>query len=182
MSNDRYLGALLICAAVATAGACQEETTTPLLSSELESMQADQVMFDVLTKISVEGVREAQVEADTAYLWRDSTSVSLSRVRMTLFDEVGRERAIVTSDSGVLDERTQKMIARGNVVLLVDDGSRKIESAEIHYEPQINKIWSDSTTVMTEANRVVEGSAFESDVDFLNVIIRDSRTRGSVVF
>ena len=182
MSNDRYMVGLALVVAALAAGACQEETATTLISEELLEMEADQVMFDVLTNISVEGVREANVEADTAYLWRDSSSVSLRQVRLTLFDEAGRERALVTSESGLLDERTQKMIARGNVVLVVDDGVRRIESAEIHYEPQQNRIWSDSATVMTEGNRVVEGSAFESDVDFRNVVVRNSRTRGTVRF
>ncbi len=141
-------------------------------------MEADQALFDIETYVTVDGIREARIEADTAYLWQDSTSVAMRVVNLIMYDETGRERARVTSRSGSMNEDTQHMIARGNAVLVMSD--RRIESAEIHYEPQRDRIWSDSTTVMTMTDgggRVVEGSAFLSDANFENIFIQNQRTR-----
>ena len=98
-------------------------------------------------------------------------------VNLIMYDEAGEERARVTSRTGLMNEDTQLMVARGDAVLVMAD--RRIESAEIHYEPQRDRIWSDSTTIMTmtEGGRVVEGSAFLSDANFENIFIQNQRTR-----
>ena len=176
MLKNKQIAALLACAALVT-GACAEQVATTPLPEELRNIDADQVLFDIVTHVTVDGIREARIEADTAYLWQDSASVALRTVNLIMYDEGGEERARVTSQSGLLDEDTQRMIARGNAVLVMAD--RRIESAEIYYEPQRDRIWSDSATVMvmTEGNRVVEGSSFLSDANFENIFIQNQRTR-----
>ena len=50
--------------------------------------------------------------------------------------------------------------------------SSTIESAEIYYEPDIDRIWSDSATVRTLNDGTVQrGTAFESDMSFENLRI-----------
>ena len=92
------------------------------------------------------------------------------------FAEDGTDKATVTGREGVWDQETNRMLARGDVVLLVlTDGSR-IESAEINYDPSIDRVWSDSATVRTMADgSVTRGSSFESDIDFTEVTVRDIR-------
>ena len=48
-----------------------------------------------------------------------------------------------------MNERTEEMVARGDVVLIVHSDGRRIESPELHYDPNRDRIWSDSTTVQT---------------------------------
>ena len=176
MLRKKKMAALLACAALA-AGGCEEQVATTPLPEELQNIDADQVLFDIVTHVTVDGIREARIEADTAYLWQDSSSVALRTVSLIMYDETGEERARVTSRSGLLDEDTQRMIARGDAVLVMQD--RRIESAEIYYEPQRDRIWSDSATVMvmTDGSRVVEGSSFLSDANFQNIFIQNQRTR-----
>ncbi len=176
MLKMNQMAALIACAALATSG-CEEQVATTPLPEELLNIQADQVLFDIVTHVTLDGIREARIEADTAYIWQDSASVALRTVSLIMYDDDGEERARVTSRTGLLDEDTQRMIARGDAVLVMED--RRIESAEIYYEPQRDRIWSDSTTVMvmTEGNRVVEGSSFLSDANFENIYIQNQRTR-----
>lgn len=176
MLKDSRMAALLACAAL-TSAACAEEVATTPLPEELRAVAADQVLFDIVTHVTVDGIREARIQADTAYLWQDSTSVALRALNLIMYDEAGEERARVTSRTGLMNEDTQHMVARGDAVLVMAD--RRIESAEIHYEPQRDRIWSDSTTVMTmtDGGRVVEGSAFLSDANFENIFIQNQRTR-----
>ncbi len=176
MFKKSGMAVLALCAA-ATAG-CEEQVATTPLPEELRAVEADQVLFDIVTHVTVDGIREARIQADTAYLWQDSTSVALRAVNLIMYDETGEERARVTSRSGLMNEDTQHMVARGDAVLVMTD--RRIESAEIHYEPQRDRIWSDSTTVMrmNQGDQVVEGSSFLSDANFENIFIQNQRTRG----
>jgi hypothetical protein len=52
------------------------------------------------------------------------------------------------------------------VILTVDDGNRRVESPELNYEPNGDRIWSDSLTFMYEEGVVIEGMGFSSDLDF----------------
>ena len=176
MLKNGKMAVLLAIAPMATSG-CEEQVATTPLPEELRALQADQVLFDIVTHVTVDGIREARIQADTAYIWQDSTSVALRTVNLIMYDDTGEERARVTSRTGLMNDDTQHMVARGEAVLVMAD--RRIESAEIHYEPQRDRIWSDSTTVMTmtEGGRVVEGSAFLSDANFENIFIQNQRTR-----
>ena len=61
-------------------------------------------------------------------------------------------------------------------MLIVHADGRRIESAEIVYDPEQEEIWSDSATVQTLANgRVTRGSSFRSDMEFRNVQIQNIR-------
>jgi len=184
--NYKILGhsTLGVAAVLATLvlGACEEPDEGPVIAPELVEMNADNVMFGMTHNMTRDGIREARVEADTAYSWQDSTGIDLRILRLVVFDETGAERAVVTSLSGHLDPRTRRMFATGNVVLTVYDGDRTIESEELNYDPDSNRIWSDVATVMREGNSVIEGSGFDSDAQFTSLRVRDARTRGGVRF
>jgi LPS export ABC transporter protein LptC len=123
------------------------------------------------------------VVADTAYFFNDSTVVLLrGNVTLTAYHEdVGTEKAVVTSDRGRLNTSDNSMVAQGNAVLEIAEGERRIESSELRYHPEQDRIWSDSATVMYEAQTIVEGSGFDADLNFTQVLVRNARTRGGSV-
>ena len=180
-SGRRSVVALL---AVALAGAaCDDPTRAPMASPELLQLGADNVMYGMTSYLTLSGVREGRIEADTAYLFADSSTAHLRSMRVVFYDDRGEERASVTGLAGEWDQSSDKMIARGNVVLLVRSDGRKIESPEIHYDPQSERIWSDSATVQTLADgTVTRGTAFQSDLEFENLRIENPRGGGIVVF
>lgn len=159
--------------------ACQADPDNPVANPELLSMDADQVAFGMTSFLSARGVREGRVQADTAYIYADSAMANLRQMEITFYDEDGRPRATVTGRSGQWKRDTDRMIARGDVVLLIHQDSSKLETQELFYDPDLDRVWSDSTTVRTMANgSVTSGSAFESDMSFDN--IRITGARGSV--
>ena len=164
--------------------ACDGPTQTPVADQELLDLQADNVMYGMVSFLTASGVREGRVQADTAYAYADSARVVIRGMNISFFNEDGTERATVTADGGELDENTDRMLARGNVVLIVHVDGRKIESAELNYDPNLDRIWSDSATVQTLANgQVTRGTAFESDLEFKNVRIANPRGAiGNIIF
>ena len=162
--------------------ACQEGQNTPVASEFMEGIEAP-VVFGMTSFITVDGVREGRVEADTAFTYPDSAKIDLRRMTVWFYDEEGRERATVIGRTGEWFQETNYMVARGDVVLRIHTDSSRLESAEIHYDPDSERIWSDSATVRTLADgSVTRGSAFESDIEFENVVVRDPRGNVGRIF
>ena len=71
------------------------------------------------------------------------------------------------------------MVARGDVVLTIPEGNRRVETQEINYDPNGDRIWSDSLTVMREQGTVSEGMGFSSDLDFRRLQVGPGSIRGT---
>jgi LPS export ABC transporter protein LptC len=167
---------LLAVATIALVAACNQPMSTPIADQDLQSLDGP-IVFGMTMFISVAGVREGRVEADTAYVFEDSTVIHLRRMEIFFYDqETGAERATVTGTTGRWDQETNEMVARGDVVLLVHTDGSTIESQEISYDPNNDRIWSDSATVRTLADgSVTSGTSFESDMSFENIFIANPR-------
>ena len=167
--------ALMVAGAMALV-ACGVNLDTPVANEELQAMDADYVAFGMRTYVTANGVREARIQADTAYIYEAESNAVLKRMTLVFYDELGGERATVTGLAGDWNQETNRMVARGDVVLFVHTDSSTIESPEIYYEPDLDKIWSDSSTVRTmKDGSVTSGTAFESDMSFENIVIQNMR-------
>lgn len=186
MQNKILRNAPVIAMAALTLGlgACDDPATTNVAAEELQEIEADNVIFGMTSFLSASGVREGRVEADTAYVFTDSARVYLRGMELIFYHENGRPRATVTALRGEMDTNTDAMVAQGNVVLIVHDDGRRIETSELHYDPQRDRIWSDSTTVQTMPDgRVTRGTAFRSDMEFQNVRLENPRGDiGEIIF
>jgi len=173
---------VLACSSFAFLSACEDPPEGGVASAFMQELDAP-VVFGMASYLSASGVREGRVEADTAFTFADSAKVDLRGMRVVFYDEDGRPRATVTGRTGEWNQDTDRMIALGDVVLTIASDSSKLESAEIHYDPEADRIWSDSATVRTMADgTVTRGSAFESDIDFTNVRIQDIRGGAARIF
>ena len=163
--------------------ACTEGPPRMVVDPDLAAMEADYIIFGLTDNVTRGGVREFLLEADTALIFQDSTMVLLrGNVTLTAYnEELGTEKAVVTSDRGRLDKSTNEMLAEGNSVLLIRSDGRRIESYELRYTPDSNLIQSDSVVVMYDGDDVVEGTSFNSDLNFERVNITNARTRGGTV-
>ena len=157
---------------------CAEENPAPIASPELLESGASQVIYLMVTKITVDGVQEARIEADTAFLYPDSSLYSLRNPTLILYNELGAERARVVSRRGRFNFNTKELLAQGDVVLTISEGDRQVETQELNYDPSGDRIWSDSASVMREGTTVTRGQSFESDLDFRRaVVLNGSITR-----
>ena len=165
--RSRWTAGAALLLGLAAAG-CHEPSTPGAADPALTGVQADLVNFGMTTYLTREGVRSGEVRADSAYIYRDSTVAHMFGVEMTVFTGVGEERARVVADKGRLHQPTESMVAWGNVVVTLPEGRRRIETAELHYEPRSESIWSDSATVFVQEGRLTRGSCFRSDMSFNN--------------
>jgi|GEM_PF-6653343 len=120
---------------------------------------------------TVEGVRNAEVVADSTWQWSDSTSVRLFGVQMNFFDTLGVASARLTSQEARLDMETQDLEARGNAVLNVFARPATIQSPVLYYLPQQDEIRSDTVTRAVIDGDRLTGSTFVSDLQFRNITV-----------
>lgn len=162
---------VLICAfGVAAAVACSSKKQPPVAAHSPLADSADQVMYGARFILTDKGLQRAQLQADTAYFFDDNTRIELENVHTTFFTATGAKNAVLTSDRGRFNSRTNNMVARKDVVVVSEDG-RRLTTPELVYNQAMNEISSDSAFVMTEPNRRLEGIGFRSDPDMKNIRI-----------
>ena len=142
---------------------------------------ADQVMYGARFNLTDQGLSRAELLADTAYFFDDNTRVELTEVETTFYTATGARDAHLTSNRGTYNSRNGTMVARGKVVVITEEG-RQLTTPELKYDQQMNEISSDSSFVLTEPGRRLEGVGFRSDPNMQNVqILRTkSGTTGAV--
>jgi LPS export ABC transporter protein LptC len=151
--------------------ACSAGGDGAVITSEYQDLPSDRVLYGAETQITVKGVREVVLRADSMYADEDSTTAQLYGVKLVKYDTLGRTTANVTSRKGRYNQRTQKLLAQGSVVVVLSDG-RRIETEELNYDPESHRIWSDVFTRMRYPASQGGGSTtfetFATDDKFLN--------------
>lgn len=159
--------------------------TTAPVDENYTALPADQVAFGVAYVTTDNGVRRANLRADTTLMYNDSSLIDLHGVELDMYDENGAHQATLTSLSGQLNRSTNMMIARGaaecdfttgeGCVVLTVRGAQgsTIWTQELHYDPAQKRIWSDVRTRRRLANgQIVQGQSFTADDQFRSINIR----------
>lgn len=156
--------------------ACSGPQEPPAIAGQ--ELPANSVMIDATQNFTVSGVRSALGRFDTVYVHDDSSKMHIRGVDLEMFNAVGELTATLTSDAGELNESTQAMVARENVVLvLVEDGS-VIETEELHYDPSTHRVWSSVETTRRLGDCELTADGFTADDQFRR--IEYDRQRGCV--
>lgn len=171
----RLFGAVAMMLALVLA-ACGGESSDPLASGDLAGMDADYLAINVEEIISTSGIRRAVLLGDTAYVYEDSGLTEIINVRVTLSGERGESTGSLTSDFGQRDVNTEAMMARGNVVLITEDG-RRVETEELHYDPEADRVWSDVATTLYDGDATIHGTGFTSDANLQRIHVQNPTGR-----
>jgi len=138
----------LVFAAVAAASLAACGSAAGPVTSDFEALPADQVLEGVEHVMTNAGVRQSLLKSDSTLIFDDSSTVHLRGVNLEMFTETGRLHATLTSQRGVLDQNTNKMVATGDVELIIHEGPNAgtLRTQELHYDPQQRVVWSDVRT------------------------------------
>lgn len=155
----------------AWAAACGDVEPPPITTEPTLADSADQVMFNVRFGLIRDGIRRGELFADTAFVFDQNARMELRGVRSNFYTEAGSLQGTLISREGTYDSRNGLLEARGNADVTTADG-RKLTSPELRYDISQNQVLSDSSFVLTEPGRRVEGIGFSSDPSLRNVVIR----------
>jgi LPS export ABC transporter protein LptC len=152
------------------AAGCRGEGTAPPQATGTPAIcgECDQIMFGIRTLLTDRGVRNAELEADTALFFDENSRIEVRGVTLTFYTRTGERNSVLTSREGTYNTRQSRMEARGNVVVVSEDG-RRLTTEQLKYDQVRNEISSDSAFVLTEPGRRLEGIGFTSDPNMNNI-------------
>lgn len=150
-------------------GGCNEKGATPTTVVSA-SDSADQVLFGFVHFLTRNGVREGQVEADTAFFYDPSQTTVLKNMKLVFIDSAGNENATVTSRTGTYKWQTGNMTADSNVVLRSHDG-RVLKSEQLLYDAKTKLLSTDLFFTFDNKDEHVRGQGFKSDLKFEHITV-----------
>jgi LPS export ABC transporter protein LptC len=160
----------ILIAFVFAVAACSSKKEPPVATHSPLADSADQVMYGASFVLTDKGLSRAQMQGDTLYFFEDNSRIESENPHITFFTATGAKDAVLTARHGTSNTRTNNMVARGNVVVVSEDG-RHLTTQELIYNQQKNEISSDSAFVLTEPDRRLEGIGFRSDPNMKNIQI-----------
>lgn len=163
------LACALLCVGVISA--CTDKAEPPVAAGRATMADsADQVMYNARFNLADNGLSRAELNADSAFFFDDNTRVELRGINSTFFTTAGAKDAYLTAKRGTYNSRYGNMVARGNVVVVTEEG-RRLGTPELKYDQALNQMSSDSAFVLTEPGRRLAGIGFRSDPNMQNVKI-----------
>lgn len=167
-ASPRARLALLAALATLAAAACGDSHKTTVAPSNALADSSDQVMYGASHILTDQGLLRARLHADTAYFFDQNSRIEMRVVQVTFFTTNGAKNAVLTSRAGTFNQRLQTMQARGDVVVVSEDG-RRLTTQQLKYDQRANQISSDSAFVLTEPGRELRGVGFVSDPNMTNI-------------
>ena len=152
--------------AIALLCACKEEKGPPIAANKQTiADSADQVLYGQRMLITDRGLNRAEIHSDTAYFFDENTRTEMRVVDGKFFNSQGLLDAVLTSRTGIYNQRLNSLEARGDVVITTIDG-RRLETPYVRYDNRINLVSSDTTFKLTDPDgRVLRGIGFTTDPD-----------------
>lgn len=155
----------LLAAGIA-AGACTKDQTPILTTRSPLADSADQVLSGVEFLLTAGGVQQGKLEADSGFMFENSTRIELRHVHTDFFTKTGDPTGTLTSREGTYLKRVGSLEARDSVVVVSTDGRRRLTTPQLRFDERTNLITTDSAYVLTQDGQVHRGVGFATDPDF----------------
>ena len=144
---------------VTLAGCGEDEPVSEGVAPSVFVEGADQVMVGVENHITRQGVRQAELEADTAYTFEEAGRLDLKQVKLTFFGEVGDTLGVLTGQSAEYQLEAGDVTVRGDVEVDLRTGER-FEAPVLAYISASNQIRADSGYVLTYPDGTVDRGTY----------------------
>jgi LPS export ABC transporter protein LptC len=159
MRCPRILSGLVAALALA---ACQGREQPPVTAVDTAADTADQVMVRVRTLLTLRGVQQGELFADTTFVYDESSRFLFRKVRTTFNTPTGAPNGTLTAREGRYDIRQRVLEAFGDVVVLTTDGKRLL-TPHLRFDQTRNLVRSDSAFTLIDGPQRTQGVGFESD-------------------
>ena len=171
----RFIEKMLLITAVVCAASCGTQRHEEISSSSRGT--PDETFTDFMTQESDSGKIKWKLTAPSASKYTSKGLVVLEAPTIRFFDERGLLRTTLTSDHGELYQKSQDMLAYGNVVVVSVDGD-VLEADSLYWVDAEEKITSNSFVTLKRGEDVLTGYGLECDYNLSSVnILRNVEAR-----
>lgn len=138
---------------------------------------ADQTMFGLTQILTKDGVKQAYLQADTAFMYEASGRVELKHPKVTFYSVQGEPQSVLTGKAGTYFTRTNEMNARLDVLVVRTADQARLKTDFLQYDPAKNEVRTDRPFVADKGQQHFEGVGFVCDPGFTNCT--SQQTKGS---
>ena len=150
------------------------EEEQPFTSAEQKKFP-DQESWESTITMTKEGKRFAEVWAGYIAVYNsENITILKDSIHADFFDKNGNHNSVLTADSGIVMNNTNNLSAFGNVVVISDSGI-VLESEELNWDNEKQKIISNVEVRFTTADDTLIGDSFISNPDLTNYEIENAR-------
>lgn len=163
-------GSLSVLALIASgAAACGSPQPGEIASEELLELEADQVMVDLETYMTREGLRRAHLLADTAYTYQDEARLRLRDLEITFYGDAGQVDGVLTAASGIYQLESGDISVEGKVVVVDATEGKRLTTEKLRYVATADSLYGDTAFVFYRGNAEMRGTSFVSDPGMDNI-------------
>ena len=159
---------------------CSELTEIQLLPSD---NIPDQESWGAIIILTNKGKMRAKIQSGHLEKYNEKSHILLdTNVTVDFFDQDERHTSILTSDAAEIDQNTNNMKARGNVVAISDSGIT-LFSEILYWDSQKEKLYTEANIMITTLDKdTVFGTGFESNSNLKNWKILNPSGVSGVVY
>ncbi len=143
-------------------GACGGKEA-PIGASE-ETSGADREIRGFELTETHDGLRAWVLHAKTAWRFSNFDEVKLEDPKLEFYDDQGKVTSVMTARRGTVDEKSGNMTAEDAVLLVTTDGDT-LETSEMNYAKDEDRITGPGLVRIRKPDRVLTGVGFEAKPD-----------------
>jgi LPS export ABC transporter protein LptC len=147
---------------------CEEKVQPSVLSTVDSRTLPQQESWNSTIVVSDSGHVTAIILAGYIRMFETDRKTQMSEgIRVRFFNPQGIQTSVLTSDEGTVDESTNNLEARKNVVVVSSDSSR-MTTEQLFWDNQRQLIYTPAYVQITSAKDNLQGHGFESDQSLKN--------------
>ena len=160
---------ILIILAVVLIG-CEGKVSPPLSTLNPQELPS-QESWNTQVVFSDSGITRAVLHAGHVRRY-DKTLLTLmdSGVKVDFYNTLGLHTSVLTSQRAQVDDKTNDMIAEGNVVVVSDSGTT-VTTEKMYWDNKNRKVHSDLFVRVVSPTEIIQGVGFEADQNLSNYTI-----------
>ncbi len=156
-------------------GACSGSQRGGIAAAAMASDSADQFIMGMNTIVTKDGVEQAYVSADTAYVYEASGRADLRHVKVTFYTAQGAPESVLTGKEGTYWMRTNNMSARDDVLVVRSSDGARLRTDFLEYDPGQNQVRTDKPYVADKGPQHIEGVGFVCDPAFTKCVTQQAK-------
>jgi len=146
-----------------------------IASATMATDSADQIIWGMNTILTKDGVEQAYVSADTAYVYEASGRADLRHVKVTFYTAQGLPQSVLTGKEGTYWMRTNNMSARNDVLVVRSSDGARLRTDFLEYDPAQNQVRTDKPYVADKGPQHIEGVGFVCDPAFTSCVTQQAK-------
>jgi LPS export ABC transporter protein LptC len=151
-----------------SASGCEKKVQPSVLSTVDSRTLPQQESWNSTIVVSDSGRITAIILAGYIRVFETERKTRMSQgVRVRFFNPQGLQTSVLTSEEGSVDETTNNLEARKNVVVVSNDSSR-MTTDQLFWDNQRQLIYTPAYVHITSAKDKLQGQGFESDQSLKN--------------